>query len=246
MKYSSAPELCYTELSVGVMQLPQPGVGVIRKKMLSALRLRGTFVWSNNMDELMKCATAFDKLLNVQYRIVVAKKGTMRKIILSFNSCDFHHLAGLGKLKDLSVSRENRDNVYNRIIQGNITGHIVKQSRYYICIDNRFEPLSALESLIDSNEIVFRYNSKKNVHSMIDADYLLSSKHNNNDVYIFLKEKQDSLYFCRSFFPKDTKDYTAGQSRYTLLYKEKVFVSDNRSEIQINRLTDTELNLFFC
>ena len=80
---------------------------------------------------------------------------------------------------------------------------------------------------------------------MIDADYLLSSKHNNNDVYIFLKEKQDSLYFCRSFFPKEAKDYTAGQSRYTLLYKEKVFVSDNRSEIQINRLTDTELNLFF-
>nr|DAL42138.1 MAG TPA_asm: hypothetical protein [Caudoviricetes sp.] len=33
MKYSSAPELCYTELSVGVVQSPQTGVGAIRKKM---------------------------------------------------------------------------------------------------------------------------------------------------------------------------------------------------------------------
>lgn len=79
---------------------------------------------------------------------------------------------------------------------------------------------------------------KANQFSVIDADYLLSTPYAKNDIYIFLaKQKETGRYFCRSFFPKEQKDYTKGQAIYTMLYKEKIFLSTGLNQIQYNRLT---------
>ena len=91
--------------------------------------------------------------------------------------------------------------------------------------------------MLDSNEIIFKYNSKKQVFSLIQADYLLQSAHNSRDIYIFLDRLENSdSHFCRSFFPKGDKDYTAGQAKYTLLYK-KINKITGESEIQYDNLT---------
>ena len=45
------------------------------------------------------------------------------------------------------------------------------------------------------------------------------------------------MFFCRSFFPKDKKDYTVGQPQFTLLFKEKITVSTGEKVIQYDRLT---------
>ena len=59
-----------------------------------------------------------------------------------------------------------------------------------------------------------------------------------NDIYIFIKEKETvGRFFCRSFFPKEKKDYTIGQPQYTLLFKEKITVSTGEKIIQYDRLT---------
>lgn len=73
---------------------------------------------------------------------------------------------------------------------------------------------------------------------MIEADYLLTSPYEENDIYLFLeKTKESERYFCRSFFPKEEKDYTKGQAVYTLLYKEKIYLSSGDIYIQYDRLT---------
>lgn len=91
---------------------------------------------------------------------------------------------------------------------------------------------------MDKNKLVFRYNNKKNVFSLIDADYLLSTSYNGLDMYVFIAEIQKSgIYFCRSFFPKEDRDYTAGQMAYTLLYKEKINLVTEETTIQYDRLT---------
>lgn len=151
---------------------------------------------------------------------------------------DFHHLMGLGKLKDLRIAKQNRGSVFDEIIIGSTTYETLAKSRYLPQIENRFEPLALIEQLLDDNRLVFRYNAKLNQFSLIEADYLLSTPLENSDIYIFIAEHKDTgKYFCRSFFPKEKKDYTEGQPRYTMLYKEKKNLTTGETVIQYDRLT---------
>lgn len=190
------------------------------------------------MDRLQKCAKAFEKLLEIQYRIIIGRKGKTAELVIGFSKLDFHHLMGLGKLKDLRLAKQNRGLVFDGIIGGTITYETLTDSRYLSQIENRFEPLAFIERLLDDNSLVFRYNAKLNQFSLIEADYLLSTPFENTDIYIFIAEhKETGRYFCRSFFPKETKDYTEGQPRYTMLYKEKINLVTGETTIQYDRLT---------
>ena len=145
---------------------------------------------------------------------------------------------GLGKLKDLRLATMNRETVFIEILNGKISYEVITKSRYIHLIENRFQPLLHIEQLFDDNRLVFRYNPKLNQFSLIEADYLLTSPYEGNDVYIFLaKNKKADRYFCRSFFPKEQKDYTKGQAVYTLLYKEKICLPTREIHIQYDRLT---------
>ena len=116
-----------------------------------------------------------------------------------------------------------------------MTQQYIEKSIYYNESKNRINSLAKIESLIDTNELIFKYISKFNKTSKIEAEYLLSVKDNCQEIYVFLdKEKNTDFHFCRSFFPKDKKDYTAKQPHCTLLYKEKI--SLDKREIQFNKL----------
>ncbi|MFQ9650610.1 MAG: PBECR4 domain-containing protein [Enterocloster sp.] len=190
------------------------------------------------MDKLLECTRAFEKLLDTQYRIIIGRKGKMVEIIIGFSRLDFHHLMGLGKLKDLRIAKQNRETVFNEILRGIITYEGITESRYLGLIQNRFEPLMSMEQLLDDNRLVFRYNTKLNQFSLIEADYLLSTPHEGKDIYIFIAKNEDSgTYYCRSFFPKERTDYTKGQAIYTMLSKEKICLSTGEKQIQYDRLT---------
>lgn len=190
------------------------------------------------MDKLTNCALAFENLLDIQYRIIIGRKGKATEILIGFSRLDFHHLMGLGKLKDLRISTRNRGVVFDEILAGKTTYETISKSHYLHLIENRFQPLSHIETLFDDNQLVFRYNMKLNQFSLIEADYLLTTPYAENDIYIFLaKHKDTGHYFCRSFFPKEQKDYTKGQAVYTMLYKEKICLRTGAVQIQYDRLT---------
>lgn len=190
------------------------------------------------MDKLLECTRAFEKLLDTQYRIIIGRKGKAVEIIIGFSKLDFHHLMGLGKLKDLRIAKQNRETVFNDILRGIVTYKGITESRYIGLIQNRFEPLANIEQLLDDNRLVFRYNTKRNQFSLIEADYLLSAPHEGKDIYIFIAKNEDSgIYYCCSFFPREQVDYTKGQVIYTMLYKEKVCLSTGEKQIQYDRLT---------
>ena len=197
--------------------------------------------WSRKdptMDKLTECVYAFEKMLNIQYRVIIGRKGKATELCIGFSKLDFHHLVGLGKLKDLRIATRNRRIVFDEILTGKINYKTILKSRYLDLIENRFQPLAHIETLFDDNRLVFRYNPTQNQFSLIQADYLLSTPYSGNDVYIFLAKQEDTKqYFCRSFFPKQQKDYTKGQAVYTMLYKEKVFLTTGTAQIQFDRLT---------
>lgn len=53
-----------------------------------------------------------------------------------------------------------------------------------------------------------------------------------SDAYLFIDKRSGSDdRYCKSIFPKNDCDYTRGQTKWTLLYKEKECISTGESEI---------------
>jgi len=195
-------------------------------------------------DKLQRCALAFQKLIDTQYEIIIGRKGQMSKIILNFSETEFVHLAGLHKLVDNEFFRTaSRKKVFDYAVDGKISYDSLTISENFDFVKERIEYFEFLESMLDSNDIIFKYNSKKNVFSLIQADYLLQSAHDSRDIYIFLDRLENSdSHFCRSFFPKGDKDYTAGQAKYTLLYKKKINKITGESDVQYDKLKMMQQN----
>lgn len=191
------------------------------------------------MDLLQKCAVAYSHLLPCEYHFTIGRKGKMLTFKLDFDAADFHHLAGLHKLKDnIRFMTGKRAAIFNEVFSGKLTYAQAKQSAYFLEMEPRLKPLVYLESFLDSNEIIFRFNEKVQKFSLIKADYLLENQYNGNEIYLFLAQRAGTdKQVCRSFFPKNELDYTSGQSRYTLLKKEKLNTITGEMILQYDRLT---------
>lgn len=166
----------------------------------------------------------------------------MREFTITFDPADFHHLAGLHKLRDnIRFQTGKRDDIFRDILAGKLTLQQAARSSFFQAMEARLKPLAELETFIDSNELIFRYNAKANVFSAISADYLLQNDFEGTPVYLFLAQRAGvDTQVCRTFFPKAEKDYTVGQPRYTLLKKEKLNLMTGEIEIQFDRFSPRE------
>lgn len=191
------------------------------------------------MDLLKKCALNFEKILAYQYHFVFGRKGISREFLLNFDEADFHHLVGLHKLRDITqIQQGKRSNVFKSILNDTITMDLIQKSHFYGEMSSRIEPLTLVEKMLDDNKLIFRYNEKIHKYSVIKADYLLEWKNDANSLYLFLGKRDESeIQMCRTFFPKQDKDYAQGQAQYTLLKKEKICLSNHNVEVQYDRLT---------
>lgn len=191
------------------------------------------------MDLLRECAVAFQRLLGYEYHFVIGRKGQTREFYVTFQTSDFHHIAGLHKLKDIAqIQQGMREKVFEKIISGKILQILIEKGEYYELIQGRLLLLRELENILDDNKTVFRYNEKANKFSLIKADYLLEGYIRMMPVYLFLgkRSNEEPNQMCRTFFGKGDKDYTQGQPRYTLLKKEKKDVQTGETVVQYNSL----------
>ncbi len=195
------------------------------------------------MDLLKKCALSFQKLLEYEYHFVIGRKGQLREFRLGFDMADFHHLAGLHKLKDIAqIQQGMREKIFEKILQGDISMRLLKKSSYYSQMEGRILPLTGLERFLDDNQMIFRYNEKIRKFSVIKADYLLEGNANLIPSYLFLgaRKEDEKEQMCRTFFRIEDKDYTEGQPKYTLLKKEKVHLPTGNMVTQFDKLSVKE------
>lgn len=173
------------------------------------------------MNLLMKCATSYQKLMDYEYQFTLGRKGKMTKITLQFPSTNFHHLAGLHKLKDISIARANRSTVFYQILDGRITYDTIKKSRFLPEIQSRLDSLPYLESFLDENPIIFRFNKTIYPRSAIESEFLL--KMGNGTIlgitFLFLDKSKQSIYFCRSFFPMEKYGHTQKNFENCLFFR---------------------------
>lgn len=197
------------------------------------------------MDELLKSAKAFENLLNIKYRIILGRKGKATEFEICFEKTDYFHLVGLHYLSDMPNLKRNRDEIFNKIIAGDITYSQLEKSVFFHDssdrhgIDMRIKHFSEIENILDSNDTVFKYAKDRNKFSNINASYLLITDSNNEKIYLFLAdEKYRSGKVCMSFFPKRNTDYEFNQIKMTLLYKEKIFIDSSERIILYDRINE--------
>lgn len=188
------------------------------------------------MRNIRDCVSAFLPLLNTEYEIVLGRKGVAVTLRITFDKKDCFHLMGLQYLIDRPELNRDRGKVFDEIVAGSITTRQVESSDFYKQIEERVNFLPLLEQLLDSNDMVFKYNKKANIHSMIDADYLMKNNMEDRNLYLFLSQGSDDRYFCRSFFPEEKMDYTKNQASWTMLYKKKRNLSTGEERILYDRL----------
>ena len=172
------------------------------------------------------CISSFISLLSTEYEIIFGRKGIAVKLIIIFDKKDCFHLMGLQYLADRPELRRDRGKIFDEIQKGIIKQEQIESSDFYYKIQDRIHFLPLLEKILDSNDTVFKYNGKTNIYSMIEADYLMKNHMEDRNLFLFLSNKKDDYYFCRSFFPEEKMDYTKKQASWTLLYKKKKNLSD--------------------
>ena len=191
------------------------------------------------MDLLLECASAFQGLLNYQYAFVLGRKGKNTEVRLGFSETDFHHLVGLHKLKDISIARANRQQVFRDILAGRITYDTLEKSAYARESNIRLTAFRNIQNYLDGDQLVFRYDNRRRPGSSIESDYLLKM---GDDLildisFLFIDKSDCGVFYCRSFFPMEDVDYTIGQTHYALLKKEKINLLTGESVVQYDRLT---------
>lgn len=190
------------------------------------------------MADILQAAKSFKNLLDVEYQILLGKKNKQLNLSIDFERLHFYHLAGLHYLKDLADTlKGDRGIVFEKILDGKITQADLESSIHYPEIKDRIEYLVYLESLMDSNETIFKYNPALEAFSVIQADFLLKNQVQARNIFIFLsRDKSNGKYFCRSFFPQTDKDYSLGQTNWTLLYKKKLRKSAKTETMLYDRM----------
>ncbi len=188
------------------------------------------------MRTVVDCIFSFIPLLTTEYEIVLGRKGVSVTLVITFDKKDCFHLMGLQYLTDRPELRRDRGKVFDDIKNGVIKKEQIESSDFYYKIKDRVHFLPLLEMLLDSNDTVFKYNSKINTYSMIEADYLMKNYMENRNLFLFLSNAESDRYFCRSFFPEERNDYTKKQASWTLLYKKKKNRVDGTEEILYDKL----------
>lgn len=177
----------------------------------------------NMTDLLFSCANNFQKLFNVSYDLCLGRKGKLHNIHLTFAQDQFFHLSGLHKLDDLPwLKRVKRERIFEDILCGHLTIETLAKSLHYSDIENRLKYLNCLESFLDSDRLVYRYDPRFHNHSKIQANYLLQNELFSDTVFVFLKKDGNTNdYICNSIFRKGY-DFSSNSQRLTLLSLRKL------------------------
>lgn len=176
------------------------------------------------MDKLLLCAHAYQKLLDYEYEMTIGSKDKLIKLTLFFESSHFLHLIGLHKLTDLQIQRTDKKNVIEKIINCEITYDNICKSAYFSEIAERIQFFILLERILDSNDLVIRYNKRKVKGTAVEASFVIVYEYENRKLHYFIDFDGEERLYGRTFFIRTGTDdkYIAGQQKYKVLKKIKV------------------------
>ena len=182
-----------------------------------------------NSDHLQQAAIAFQKLLPVEYRIVLGKKGQSFELHITFQADNFFHLTGLHKITSSHMLKLPKAKIFDSILSGKISDSTVNNFASAPDILERIKVLTKLETLLDEEQTAFfKYDATKVAFSKISANYLAKGIINDTQIVFSFFVKQSSNEagqvncYVNSIFPLTKYDFSERQTKYTVLLKEKI------------------------
>ena len=196
------------------------------------------------MGDIQEALAIFQRMMGYKYNFVVSYKKTAYQLELTFNEKDFRHMAGLHYLNDIDIPKTPKV-LFDKIRNEKISDEYLEGSVFYYKIEgsyakvkDRISGLKFLEQFLDSKNLICKYVKYRNVYSNIDADYMIKSKANHINAYIFLRKrnKECNDYCICSFFIEPENEYK-GINVYWL-YKSKIDLNHASENILYNRLNN--------
>lgn len=183
------------------------------------------------MDLLLQRALDFEKITHYKYKYTMGRKGQLYIFEIDFRPPDFHHLIGLKKLTDIEAVNDDRESVFNNILNGTITYDTIIQSSFFEEISERFYSFENFTKIFNDENTTYKYTQDLR-YSQIPADYLFTNDTYGSLLYVFVKQRDDEdLFCCNSFFPFKSFEYERGQTKLTMLKVERINLDTN--EIQV-------------
>lgn len=132
--------------------------------------LRAYVLYGGNMcDLLMQSAEAYKQLSLYRYRFLLGRKSKLYRFEISFPDSCYWHLAGLHKMH--MEAFKNR----KKALYAVLTGAFRSPTSTNPILTGRWRGICSLQTLIESNKIVFHYSGHEFSGSRICADYVLSN-----------------------------------------------------------------------
>ena len=89
-----------------------------------------------------------------------------------------------------------------------------------------------MERAFYENRVVFRFRNEQS-KSKIESELFLNTLVDGQDIYVYLDmvAGTENEYFCRSFVANPDFDRTAGQTKLTTLWQEKIDLCTGESHV---------------
>lgn len=169
--------------------------------------------------DIYDAAIKYKKMLDSQYRFLLAHKKTQKEVVVSFSEYEFFHLAGLHKLVDLMDKRKSSKYYFYAILNKKLTQEKIESSAFYNDMKDRPLIIYSLDTIFEDQNTVFKINEKL-VKTSISAKYLLEAKLNNKIVELYLNKGKTNFFCISTFFKK--YELGTGFIKQTILRKEKI------------------------
>lgn len=160
------------------------------------------------MDKLLLAATYYELfLLNRDFHLIAGdSKRNKLEFDIIFREEHFRHLIGFDKLKDIAEAKNREFNLYENVLNGNITYEYITKSDYIADVIPRIDYFLEIREALFAKKIMI---GKVDEHTFcrIKADYLLTKDLPNGIVNLFLKLAKPNLAVPMSFFKTDFPKY---------------------------------------
>ena len=205
------------------------------------------------MDALQQCAQKYAELCGYTYECTIARKNTLQVLRFTFSPYEFRHLAGLHRLESKCL-RKNSERLLKDALAGKLTladlqkasnwpqeaetilGRLTALSQLDV-LTSDIETMQGQDVLMDEFLLIYGFSAQKlvpAVHTKIEADYLIRFELEDGRTFFFsVRQKED--YCGRSLFINNEQDYSAGQTKYTLLEKSRTNVQTGETALLYQR-----------